>query len=410
MPKIWTFNFTIYAIGMFFSVVGNTVSTLALALLIFRHTGQTSDIAIVFALNAIASIFAPFAGKLIDKTSVKYVLSYLDFARGFAIFGFLAWVNYNGLDQLVVYLFAALNALLGTIYRPTIGAFLPKLVGLANIVRANSVMGFVYSASGIVGYFFGGILVSLVGADWALFFDALSFIAMGGALLLIRDRQLIDASPLKTGDDGSSNEAMKTPIQIVELMVRTGIVCVPMVSVVAMIALAPYQVEWPRLFESVDGGLFFAFESLGAAISSIVVYKLAIRALNKGALALSLLTIPLLVFAPVISKDLYFLFIVGLCLGFVTSFAFFTLYSSIQVQMPAKARGQIFGVMEPLERLPMFFVFLTIGQLNQMFGFEVVFGLASIVSVFGIGAIMLIVHKRSLFETAHETIAKVPET
>ena len=68
MNKIWTLNFSLYTIGITFSAVGSSISGIALAVLIYRETGSTTDVAMILAISALASLLGPFCGRLITKS------------------------------------------------------------------------------------------------------------------------------------------------------------------------------------------------------------------------------------------------------------------------------------------------------------------------------------------------------
>ena len=133
MNKIWTLNFSLYTIGITFSILGSSISRIALAVLIYRETGNTTDVAMILAISALASLLGPFCGRLIDKINLRYLLSFLDFGRAATVVIFLRLIEIYGMSSALVYSYAAIAALLGLIYRPSTGAFMPGLVGVKNM-------------------------------------------------------------------------------------------------------------------------------------------------------------------------------------------------------------------------------------------------------------------------------------
>ena len=400
MNKIWTLNFSLYTIGITFSILGSSISRIALAVLIYRETGNTTDVAMILAISALASLLGPFCGRLIDKINLRYLLSFLDFGRAATVVIFLRLIEIYGMSSALVYSYAAIAALLGLIYRPSTGAFMPGLVGVKNIVRANSVMGMLYNLTGIGGYFFGGVVVALYGAVNALYLDAVTFIVMGFIFLTLSEKNFY--SETDSSDMPQKNEV--STFSLLKTMVGSGIIAIPMVVVAMGIALAPLRVEWPRLLSVLDGGLFFALMALGAIMSSFVLYRWEDSALERRWVVFSLFSIIPLMLSPVLTTSKIPLMGVGIVLGFLTKFVSSATYSALQIQMPAQYRGRFFGLMEPMENIPLFLVFVSIGWADRYFSTAVIFVWCALVFAACAAGVSIVFIKRSVFAKARETI------
>lgn len=401
MNSLWNYNFTAYVAGMAFSVAGNAITTLALAALLFEQTGKTTDIALVLGIGALASLAGPFAGKLIDKSNIRLLLGGVDFARGLTLFLFLLALSAFGAKPWLVYAFAAALSLMGTVYRPSTGAFLPRLVGRANLVRANSALGSVYSSIEIAGYFAGGVLIVLVGARNALAIDAATFLLMGLVFLSLRENQLHE--PATAADDGADIRPIPQRA-VIGLMAREGILIIPAVIVAAALVLAPYRVEWPLLLTSFQGGLFFALASAGSVGTSLIVYRWHEKVLNRGAIVASLALLPLLAGLPLLTTNAWALLATGLATGLVTSFAGTTTYSALQALMPGPMRGRIFGLMEPMEKLPLFFMYLLVAGLSRGTDYRIAFLVCALGAAILVLIIGLLVLKLGVVERARATL------
>lgn len=403
MNTLWNRNFKIYVIGIFFSVFGNSISTIALASLIFQSTGDTTDIAIVFAIAALSSLIGPIFGQLIDNANIRKLLSVVDFARALSILLFLLVIETSGISAFAVYAFAAISSALGLLYRPSIGALMPKLVGIKNIVSANSVMGMIYSSTAIAGYFIGGILVSFVGSKNALIFDALTFVLMGGVFLSLQERGFhVEKQAQDTDENLPVGQSIMSTLSFI---VSSGIIVIPLVIVVTGIAVAPFQVEWPRLLSDVDGGVFFALMAGGTACSSFIIYRLKEKALQKRWVVGALFCLGALTTLPGFLAVPATIMLTGLVLGFLAGFASSATFSAVQVQMPAHLRGRIFGILEPMEKLPLFVVFVIISQMTSHFTYKASFIFSGILMTSLILLVILFFEKNRIFAQAKTTIA-----
>lgn len=103
----------------------------------------------MLAIVAATSLLGPIAGKLIDGARINRLLGVIDLARGLTTAAFVIVAAGWGVSELSIYAFAFLNGALSIVYRPSVGALIPKLVGPSNIVQANSAMGMIFSAMGV---------------------------------------------------------------------------------------------------------------------------------------------------------------------------------------------------------------------------------------------------------------------
>ncbi|MEG9883469.1 MAG: MFS transporter [Hyphomicrobiales bacterium] len=354
----------------------------------------------ILAISALASLLGPFCRRLIDKLNLRYLLGLLDFGRAAAIIIFLRLIEIYGISSALVYSYAAISAVLGLIYRPSTGAFMPRLVGVKNIVRANSVMGMLYSLTGIAGYFFGGVIVAFYGAVNALYLNAATFIVMGFIFLTLSESNFYN----ETNPADPPSKPQGSTLSLLKTMVGSGIIAIPMVIVATGIAMAPFRVEWPRLLSALDGGLFLALVALGAMIATFVIDRWEDCALNQSLVLVCLFSLTALVLLPVLTTSRIPLMGVGILLGFVTDFVSSATYSALQVQMPAQYRGRFFGLMEPMERLPLFLVFVLIGQADKHFSTSTIFVWCALSFAVCAGIVSIVVIQRSVFAKARETI------
>jgi hypothetical protein len=405
MLSLWSRNFTIYFVGAITSALGTTLAPIALGILIYTATGSTSDIAIVLAITTGMSLLGPFAGRVVDKANTRALLGWCNVARATSIAAFLFYHHNFGLNSFAVYGMTFANALLGIFMRPSMGSMMPRLVGLGNIVRANSLMGAAYSVTGVGGFVIGGMLVGIMGPETALFCNAASFLILGLAFFFIQEDLYAQESQMASGiRKAAAAVANRSTKEILLFIWQSGIVVMPVTIVFAGLATSPYRVEWPRLLTSMEAGFFFAFVAAGTAISSALIFRLKDRALDQKLFFLAIFALPVLTGLGYVAREPVMLLAIGAVLGFTTNFATSVSYSAIQSQLPQGARGRFFGVLQPLEQFPLFGVFLLMGAGVDALPAGVIFPLIAALLLCASFGVLWLVNKNTLFEKAVEAI------
>jgi MFS family permease len=110
----------------------------------------------------------------------------------------LAWVAFRGVHALwPVYLLAALSSAFGSFDGPARQAFIPELVPREHLPNAISLNTIMFQTASVAGPALGGIVIALWGVAWAYVFNALSFLCVIAALLMMRG-----LTPRKAADRG----------------------------------------------------------------------------------------------------------------------------------------------------------------------------------------------------------------
>ena len=129
--------------------------------------------------QALPHLLGPLAGTVVDRIDLKRVLVSCELGQA-AIFAVIAfWEPPLGLLLPLI----VLGALLDTSFGPASGSAVPALVGSAELRQANAWLGTSLNLQVVLGPLTGGILVSGLGARWALLANAASFAASAAFLV-----------------------------------------------------------------------------------------------------------------------------------------------------------------------------------------------------------------------------------
>ena len=153
------------------SFVGDSVSTVALVLLVVDLSGSASAVGGVLVARLLPTLASPFVGVLADRLDRRAVLIAGDLVRAILVFGLIFVRDLTAIYALVFLLGAA-----ETVFNPTVRAAFPGVVGGGDLTRANALISGTFSFSVMAGPALGGVLVASVGVEVAFLLDALTFL------------------------------------------------------------------------------------------------------------------------------------------------------------------------------------------------------------------------------------------
>ena len=168
-------NFRWLWLGQIISNYGDSLTALALLILINRLTGSTAAIAMVAILMALPQVTVGMvAGVFVDRWSRKWTMIISDVLRGIVVLG-LVLVREPG-DVWVLYALTLLQATVGVFFSPARMALLANVVSREELLAANSIAQTSRIIFGLLGTASAGVIIGLWG-DFAIIFiiDAMTF-------------------------------------------------------------------------------------------------------------------------------------------------------------------------------------------------------------------------------------------
>ncbi len=177
MGKLFSRNFILYAAGRIVSLMGSGIQNIAIPLYILRTTGSglaMGTFAFVQLLPRI--IIMPLGGVIGDNFNRKKIMVVMDFLCG-VISLILATAVINGYISLVVLFIGQIFlSAFASVFDASTGAMLPEIISKKNLLKGNSVLGSINSATYIIGPIAGAALFGFFGIRIVLFINGLSFI------------------------------------------------------------------------------------------------------------------------------------------------------------------------------------------------------------------------------------------
>ena len=184
------------------SQMGSQVSQIAIpfiAAVVLR--AAPFEVALLGAIEMLPFIlFALPAGAWLDRVRRRPVLIAGDLGRAAALFSIPVAYAFGVLTIWQLYAVGFVAGLLTVFFDVADQSYLPALLNAEDLIEGNAKLEISASAAQIAGPGLGGGLISLVAAPIAVVVDAVSFLASGGLISLVRKPEPKPAR--KVGDDG----------------------------------------------------------------------------------------------------------------------------------------------------------------------------------------------------------------
>lgn len=161
--------------GQVISNLGDSMTSLALLLLVNHLTGSTAALATMAIMLALPNLtFGLFAGVFVDRFDRKRIMILSDILRGLLVLGF---VLVDSADKIwLLYLLAFIQASIGTFFTPARSALLPNIVPAHGLLAANSISQTSRIIFSVIGTGLAGFLIGTFELYWPVFaIDALTF-------------------------------------------------------------------------------------------------------------------------------------------------------------------------------------------------------------------------------------------
>lgn len=177
---------------------GDSIDAIAYSWMAYQITGSASWMAIIFAFNALPSVFLmPFAGAWVERFDKKRVMMIADLGRGglVAITAYLYWINM--LNPYLLIMFTVSMSTFEAFRIPSGLAIVPKVLKKEHYTSGMSLNSSVSQVSMLLGMAVAGAIVATFGVAGAMLVDAVTFI--GSALIIgwIKVEHTVSASSKK---------------------------------------------------------------------------------------------------------------------------------------------------------------------------------------------------------------------
>jgi MFS family permease len=337
-------NYRIFFSGQIVSLAGTWMQNVALAWLVLQLSGSALAVgALAFWRFVPFTVFGLVAGVVADRVDTRRLVMATQ-ASAMAVSAALAVVTLTGTASLpVVYALAGIGGIALAFDAPGRQSLTYQMVGRRELPNAVALNAGLFNGSRIIGPAIAGLIIATAGTGICFVLNAISFLAVLAALVLVRPDELYQvAKDTSAGVVGGIRNALGYAWRDPQL--RVVLVVVAVISTVGFNfhVLVPLLAA-DTLHVGPEGfGLLSASFGAGALVGALVTatFKGASwKMFSSGTTAFGILV---LLLAPVHEE-----FLAGILLfGIGISFTFFTANANALVQLgaPDHLRGRMIGL------------------------------------------------------------------
>ena len=285
-------NFRIYFTGQVVSTIGTWMQLLAQSWLVLQLTHSGVALGLNVTLQTLPLlVFGVWAGGIADRVDNRKLLTVTAGLGMVQALGLGALVATGSVTTGWVYLFSFFFGMVFAFDRPAANALLFELVGPADLPSAVGLNSVIQSAGRLAGPAIGGVVIALSGLSVCFFANAASFLAVIGALLLLRHSEMF-ARIRHTDRKGHLRAGLRYVRERQDL--RVALVVMAFVGVFAynFMVLVPSMVKFEFHAGAGALGVVQAISGVGSVIGGLVIASVGrptLRLLGMATIAFGLL-------------------------------------------------------------------------------------------------------------------------
>jgi MFS family permease len=335
--------FRIYWVGMFVSLVGTWIQTVALSWLVFQLTNSSFLLGLVGFLGSIPIfVLSLFGGVLADRVNKRNILIFTQSAAMFSAFFLAVLTQFKFITPLQIMFIALFNGVIMAFDAPARQSIVVELVGkeyLFNAIALNSVA---FNSSRIIGPAIAGVLISIIGMSGCFYLNGISFLAVIIALFYIKFGK----------STARNNNSTLSDIKEGLTFISGERLILALMSVVAAMSLfgISYVILMPVVASHVLGvgvkglGVLMSSTGIGALAGALVLARLGNFKFKGRLLVWSVFVFSVSLITFSLSKN-YFLSIFALIFTGGTSVIPVALVNTLlQVNVPHEFRGRVMSL------------------------------------------------------------------
>jgi MFS family permease len=289
LSSLRTRNFRLFFIGQLVSNSGNWLTTVAITLLILHRTNSGAAVGLLSACQyGPILLLSAWAGVVADR-AVKRHLLYVTQSLEMAESGVLAVLAFMHQAPLWAFFVTAAGAgCLLAFDNPGRRSFVSEMVGQDDLANAVTLYSAMVNLSRIIGPAIGGLLIVTLGYGWCFTVDAVSYLVVIVALIMMRASELHPIARTPRGR-GQIRAGFRYVRETPELRISFLMLLIIGTASYNFTVVFPLFIEHGLHGNNTDYTLVYSVFSAGAVIGTLLVARRSsvnTRSLIRGAAVL----------------------------------------------------------------------------------------------------------------------------
>jgi MFS family permease len=337
-------NYRLFWFGQMISLAGTWMQDVALGWLVLDITGSGVALGLTMTIRFLpALLFSLHGGVLADRLPKRQTLVIAQSTQLVVALTLAILTSTGLLTVAIIYVLAGLRGMVDAIEGPTRQAFVPEMVGLADLPNAVGLNSTLFNGARIVGPAIGAVVIGTLGMAVCFYLNAATFLAVIVALAMMRVSELhrVPRAPrdkawhqLREG----LRYARSTPEVMVIFFVMSGMGAFG-INFQTLLPLVTKRVlnAGPSTLS-----LLFAVMGAGSVIAGLVAAYRArsSRKLLLGAAACFVVLLALVGLSPWRVATVVLLFFCGIAANLCLTAA----NTRLQLRVPGHLRGRVMGI------------------------------------------------------------------
>jgi MFS family permease len=285
-------NFRLIWIGLLVSLTGSTMQSAGLlwhVSLLVSPERKGLALGLVGAVKVVPIIvFSLISGVVADAWDRRRVMLLTQIASTAAALG-LGVLAFRGVTQVwPLYVLAAIASAISAFDMPARQALVPTLVPREHLPNAISLNTIMFQVSAVLGPSLGGIVIATAGVGWVYVANAISFLFVAVALLMMRDLPPRPAREEKDAAIGRDDVSLHAALEGLRFVFRSPLIRSTMLLdffatfFSSAMALLPIFAQDILRVGARGYGWLYAAPATGAMLMSVAMIPMTDRIENRG--------------------------------------------------------------------------------------------------------------------------------
>src|SRR5688572_15112975 len=177
-------NFSLLWTGQLVETIGNSLTSIAASIYIYRQTGSALSVGLMLMATAAPSLLVGlFAGVFVDRYDRRMIMIVADVLRAILVALVPVLVPFS---VIWLYVIVMLISAISQFFAPAHESVLPEVASDEELAAANSLIAISAFGSTAIGFAASGLIASRLPIAWAFYLDALTFLISAACIVFIR--------------------------------------------------------------------------------------------------------------------------------------------------------------------------------------------------------------------------------